>query len=305
MEKIYDMIVIGGGPGGYTAALYAARAGFSVLVLEKLSAGGQMALTHQIDNYPGFQDGVDGFTLGDNMQRQAARFGAETKYATALAVKLQGEIKEISTTEGTFLAKTVVVATGANPRPLGLSMEQELIGKGVHYCAACDGMFYRGKTVVVVGGGNTAAADAALLSRVAAKVILVHRRDRLRATKVYHEPLQRAENITFFWNNRITQLLHEGRVVGVKLENTLTGEVTEVACDGVFISIGRIPATELVKDQLELDAGGYIIAGEDTKTNIDGVYAVGDVRTKTLRQVVTAVADGAVAVQQAEEYLVK
>ncbi len=305
MDKVYDMIVIGGGPGGYTAALYATRAGLSVLVLEKLSAGGQMALTHHIDNYPGFEEGIDGFTLGENMQRQAARFGAETKYATALEVAIKGEVKEVRSTEGTFLAKTVVVATGANPRPLGLPMEKELIGKGVHYCAACDGMFYRGKTVVVVGGGNTAAADAALLGRVAAKVILVHRRDRLRATKVYHEPLQRTENITFYWNNRVTQLLHEGRVTGVRLENTLTGEVTEVACDGVFISIGRIPATELVSKELELDAGGYIVAGEDTKTNIDGVYAVGDVRTKTLRQVVTAVADGALAAQQAEEYLIK
>lgn len=300
---IYDMIVIGGGPGGYTAALYAARAGLSVLVLEKLSAGGQMALTNQIDNYPGFQEGIDGFTLGENMQLQAERFGAVTELAEVTALRLDGSIKDVETTEGCFQSRTVVLATGANPRLLGLPGERELTGRGVNYCAACDGMFYKGKTVVVVGGGNTAAADALTLSRIAKKVIVVHRRDTLRATKVYHDSLLNAPNIEFFWNSAITELLQNGKLSGVRIQNLLTGEQREISCDGLFVSIGRAPATKLVEGLLELDESGYIVAGESTETSIPGVYAVGDIRTKALRQIVTAVADGAMAAHSAESYL--
>lgn len=302
---IYDMIVIGGGPGGYTAALYAARAGLSVLVLEKLSAGGQMALTNQIDNYPGFEEGIDGFTLGEKMQLQAERFGAVTELAEVTALRLEGPVKEVETTEGCFQSRTVVLATGANPRLLGLPGERELTGRGVNYCAACDGMFYKGKTVVVVGGGNTAAADALTLSRIAKKVIVVHRRDTLRATKVYHASLLNAPNIEFRWNSAITELLQNGKFSGVKIRNLLTGEDAEIPCDGLFVSIGRAPATKLVEGLLELDAGGYIVAGESTETSVPGVYAVGDIRTKALRQIVTAVADGAMAIHSAEEYLAK
>ena len=301
--KIYDMLIIGGGPAGYTAALYGTRAGLSVLVLERLSAGGQMALTHQIDNYPGFENGVDGFTLGDNMYRQAIKFGAESRYAEVLELDLKAEPKLVKTSDGDFLGRTVVLATGAGPRELGLPEEQSLVGRGVHYCAACDGMFYRNKTVVVVGGGNSAAADALLLSRVAKKVILVHRRNTLRAEKIFHEPLMKAENVEFHWDSAVTELLHEERVTGVRLRNVHTGEETQVECDGVFVSVGRKPASQLVQGQLELDEGGYVVAGESTETNIPGVYAAGDVRTKRLRQVVTAVADGAAAVHEAQEYL--
>lgn len=302
-NHVYDMVIIGGGPGGYTAALYAARAGLDAVVLEKLSAGGQMALTHQIDNYPGFEEGIDGFTLAEKMQAQAERFGAQSEYAEVHSVDLNANPKVIVTSEGTFYGKTVVFATGAGPRELGAPKEKELVGRGVAYCAACDGMFYKGKTVVVVGGGNSAAADALLLSRIAKKVIIVHRRDTLRATKIYHEPLMKAENVEFQWNSVVEELLHEKKVTGVRLKNVQTGEVTDVAADGVFISVGRKPATELVAGQLELDRGGYVIAGETTETSIPGVYAVGDVRTKLLRQVVTAVADGAMAVHMAEEFL--
>ena len=302
-ETVHDMVIIGGGPGGYTAALYAARAGMNPLVLERLSAGGQMALTHQIDNYPGFVEGIDGFTLADNMLRQAERFGARTEYAQVNSLELAADPKAIHTSEGTFYARTVVISTGAGPRELGLAEEKSLVGRGVAYCAACDGMFYRGKTVVVVGGGNTAAADALLLSRVAKKVIVVHRRDTLRATKIYHKPLLEAENVEFYWNSAVKEIRHGQKVSGVVLENLLTGEKTELDCDGVFISVGRKPATELVAGQLALDAGGYIEAGESTQTSLPGVYAVGDVRTKALRQVVTAVADGAMAVHMAEEFL--
>ena len=302
-RHVYDMLIIGGGPGGYTAALYAARAGLDVVLLEKLSAGGQMAQTHQIDNYPGFAEGIDGFALAEQMQLQAERFGAKTEYAEVYRVDLKAEPKVVESSEGTFLARTVVLATGAGPKELGLPKERELVGRGVAYCAACDGMFYKGKTVVVVGGGNSAAADAMLLSRVAKKVILVHRRDTLRATKVYHEPLMNAQNVEFRWNSVVTELLHEQKVSGVRLKNVNTGEESQVDCDGVFISVGRKPATALVEGQLELDRGGYVVAGETTQTSIPGVYAVGDVRTKLLRQVVTAVADGAIAVHMAEEYL--
>ena len=300
---VYDMIVVGGGPGGYTAALYVARAGLDTLVLEKLSAGGQMALTEMIDNYPGFEDGIDGFTLAEKMQQQAERFGAKSAYAQVERMDLTASPKVLETSEGTFHARTVVLATGANPRELGLPYESALTGRGVAYCAACDGMRYKGKTVVVVGGGNSAAADAMLLSRIAQKVILVHRRDTLRATKIYHEPLMQAENLEFRWNSVVTELLHEDKLTGVKLKNVDTGEEDIIPCDGVFISVGRKPATELVQGQLELDRSGYIIADETTATNLPGVYAVGDVRTKPLRQVVTAVADGATAVHMAEEFL--
>ena len=303
MKHIYDMIIIGGGPGGYTAALYAARAGLNTIVLEKLSAGGQMALTSQIDNYPGFEEGIDGFLLGEKMQAGAERFGAKTEYAEVFSVDLKTSPKVIETSEGTFYGHTVVLATGASPRELGVSGEKELVGRGIHYCAACDGMFYKDKTVVIVGGGNTAAADAFTLSRIAKKVILIHRRDALRATKVYHEPLKKAENIEFYWNSVVSEFVSDGKITGVKIKDVNTGEESLISCDGIFVSVGRKPATSLVKDQLNLNDSGYIIADESTKTNLPGVYAVGDVRVKKLRQIVTAVADGAIAAHEAEEYL--
>ena len=303
MEKNFDLVILGGGPGGYTAALYGARAGLKVAVLERLSAGGQMALTHQIDNYPGFPEGIDGYSLAEKMQSQAHRFGAETIYAEVREADLLAEPKKLQTDKDVIFAKAVILATGANPRPLGLPEEKELVNRGVAYCAACDGMFYRGKTVVVVGGGNSAVADALLLSRLAKKVILVHRRDTLRADKVYHAQLEQAENVVLHWNCTVEKILHEKKVTGIVLKNTKTGEEETFACEGVFVSVGRIPNTELFASQLELDNAGYIVAGEDTCTGIPGVYAVGDVRTKALRQVVTAVADGAVAAHHAEEYL--
>lgn len=303
MAHVYDMIIIGGGPGGYTAALYGARAGMDVLLVEKYCAGGQMALTSQIDNYPGFPQGVDGFTLAQQMQEGAERFGAVTRYGEVTELALQGGIKEVTVDGEVLLAKTVVVATGANPRPLGVPQEQALIGRGLGYCAHCDGMFYKDRVVVVAGGGNSAAADALHLSKIAKKVIVVHRRDTLRATKIYHKPLLEAENVEFVWDSVIEEILHEDVVTGIRVRNRKTGQEQTIPCDGVFVSIGRVPATGFLQDQLTLDPGGYILAGENTETNIPGVYAVGDVRTKALRQIVTAVADGAAAVHQAQEYL--
>ena len=301
--KIYDMIVVGGGPAGYTAALYAARAGLRVLVLEKLSVGGQMALTHEIDNYPGYEEGIDGFELGQKMLQGAVRFGAESKLSQVLSLDLKANPKLVRTDSGDFYGKTVVIATGAEPRKLGLPDEDLLMGQGIHYCAACDGMFYRGKTVVLVGGGNSAAAEALVLSRVAKKVILVHRRDQLRAEKAVAEAVERAENVEIRWSSRISKVLQDGCVRGVVLTDVNSGAEVWVECDGVFVSIGRVPAVELVKGQLELDEGGYIRAGEDTKTSIPGVYAAGDVRTKAVRQIVTATADGAAAAFAAEHFL--
>ena len=303
ISQVYDMIVIGGGPGGYTAALYAVRAGLRTVVLEKFSAGGQLAQTSQIDNYPGFIDGIEGYQLAEQMKQQAERFGAESVYAEATDVDLHSNPKKVETADGTWYGKTVVISTGANPRELGVAEEKELVGRGVAYCASCDGMFYRGKTVAVVGGGNTAAEDALLLSRIAKKVVLIHRRDALRATKIYHEPLFRAENVEFYWDSVVESIRHDEKVTGLVLRNVKNGQENVIDCDGVFVSIGRKPATELFSGQIKLDEGGYIDAGETTETSIPGVYAVGDVRTKRVRQVVTAVADGAVAVHMAEEFL--
>lgn len=301
-NKLYDTVIIGGGPAGYTAALYAVRAGLNTLVLEKFSPGGQMTQTNQIDNYPGFDEGIDGFTLGYKMQQGAHRFGAETRQTEVLSVDLQANPKKIVTDFGEFQAKSVIIATGADHKHLGIADEEALVGRGVAYCAACDGMLYRGKTVAVVGGGNSAAADALLLSKICKKVYVIHRRDTMRATKIYHDPLMNAENVEFKWNTQVDKLLFDQKINGVTLISN-DGKKEELPVDGLFISIGRSPATQLFQGQLALDEAGYIVADETTKTSIDGVYAVGDVRTKVVRQIVTAAADGAVAAHYAEEYI--
>lgn len=303
-EKQYDVVIIGGGPGGYSAALYCARSGMSVLVLEKLSPGGQMATTGQVDNYPGFEDGIDGFELGEKMKKGADRFGAETAFDEVISVELQSEPKKIITTGGELLAKTVVIATGASPRELGLPEEKKLRGRGVAYCAVCDGMRYKDKTVVVSGGGNSAAEDALFLSKICKKVYLVHRRDALRASMVYQNALKDSP-VEFLWNSRIEEILHEKKVTGVRLSDVKTGEESVVSCDGVFVAIGRVPDTAVFEGQVERNEQGYIVADETTKTNVPGVFAVGDVRTKPLRQIVTAASDGAVASKFIEEYLHK
>ncbi len=303
MEKIYDVIIIGGGPAGYTSALYAARAGFNVILFEKFYAGGQMATSDNIENYPGFDLGIDGFELAEKMKNQAERFGVKTELLEVKSVELDKEIKKVVTLNGEYFAKTVIISTGANPRQLGVKNEEKFKGRGVHYCASCDGMFYKNKTVAVIGGGDTAVSEALLLSRVAKKVFLIHRRDTLRATKVYHDKLFSASNVTLCFDSIVSEILGENEFKGLTIENVKTKEQSQVLCDGVFVSIGRIPATEIFKSQVNLDESGYVIAGENTMTNLDGVYVIGDVRTKPLRQVVTAVADGANAVFYVEEYL--
>lgn len=303
MPQVYDVLVIGGGPGGYTAALYAARANLSVMVLEKLTPGGQMGTTDVIDNYPGFPEGVGGFELALQMQKGAQRFGAQTQLSEVISVELGGTVKQVRTQDGTYQARTVVLASGAHPRELGLSGEQELRGRGVSYCATCDGMFYRGKTVAVVGGGNTAVSDVLYLSRLCQKVYLIHRRDQLRASKVYLDPLQQAENVEFVWDSQVQELLYGDMLTGVQVRHKKTGELREIPCDGLFVAVGHVPNTELYQGQVELDQAGYVLADESTQTNLPGVFAVGDLRKKPLRQVITAASDGAVAAHFIEEYV--
>lgn len=302
MQHIYDMVILGGGPGGYTAALYAARAGLDALLVERLSVGGQMTLTGDIDNYPGFPEGVDGFELGMRMQQQAERFGARTEYAQVTGLDLKAEPKVVTTDSGTLYARTVVVALGAGPRKLELPNEERLTGRGVHFCAHCDGAFYRDKVVALVGGGDSAAAEALHLARLAKKVILIHRRDTLRATKLYHQQLLNLPNLEIRWNSAVTALAGEERLSGIQVRDLLSGDEEELQVDALFVSIGRKPASYLLEGQLTLDRG-YIPADESTETEIPGVYAVGDIRTKHLRQVITAAADGANAVHAAVEYL--
>ena len=302
MKHLYDTVVIGGGAAGYTAALYAVRAGLDTLVIEKMSAGGQMILTGDIENYPGFSDGIDGFELAMKMQAGAERFGTETKYGEVKSVKLDGDVKEIVTSGGTYFARTVIIATGAHARELGVPGERELTGRGVHYCAHCDGRFYKDKTTVVVGGGNSAVSAALYLARFAKKVTLLNRSDALKATKIYHEPLMNAPNIEVRFNTVLDEFVVDGKLVGAKVKDK-SGAVSEIPCDGVFVEIGRVPVTDLFRGQLELDRNGYIVAGESCETNVPGVFVAGDVRAKRLRQIVTAASDGAVAAHYAQEYL--
>lgn len=303
MEHVYDMIIIGGGPAGYTAALYAARAGLDAVLIEKAGAGGQMALTDVIDNYPGFDEGIDGFTLGMKMKNGAERFGIKTILEQVNSVDFKNDVKAVNTAGKTYFAKTVVVSTGADPNELGVKNEREYIGKGIHYCAHCDGRFYKDKTVMVVGGGNTAVADALFLARFAKKVYVVHRRDTFRAEKILVDPILHAENVEVLWNSVPVEFTAEERIRGALIKNTVTNQEIKVSVDGVFVSIGRKPVTYFLEGSVSLDDKGYIIADETCRSSVDGVYAVGDVRTKPLRQIVTAAADGAVAVHFAVEYL--
>lgn len=302
-NKIYSTAIIGGGPAGYSAALFCARAGLNTIVLEKLSAGGQMAETGKIENYPGFDDGIDGFELGMKMEKSALKFGAESKYCHVISADLKSNPKVIKTTNGHIFSHSVIIATGAFPRKLAIKDEEKLIGKGVAYCAYCDGMMYKGKTVAVIGGGDSAAEDALYLSSICHKVYLIHRRDKLRASESYIKALEKHNNIELILNAEPLEFIHGDTLTGIRLGNTADNHIFDLDCNAVFVAIGRVPESEIFKDQLETDKYGYIKAGEDCATNIVGVFAAGDIRTKALRQVVTAVADGANAAKSAKDYI--
>ena len=303
MDNKYDVIVIGGGPGGYTAALYAARANLSVLVLEKFSPGGQMATTDIVENYPGFAEGINGFELGVQMKQGAERFGVKSKLAEVKSVDLNANPKLVHTRKDTFEAKTVILATGAFPRELGLPNEQMLRGRGVSYCATCDGAFFRGKEVAVIGGGDVALEDALFLARACSKVYLIHRRDEFRGAKSLQEKVKNTENIEIIWDTIVEEVTGEEQVTGVSLYNKKKEEHYGLSVQGMFVAVGIQPNSELFQGQLEMDEAGYIKAGEDCSSSLSGVFAAGDVRTKQLRQIVTAAADGANAVTSVERYL--
>lgn len=304
-NPVLDIAVIGAGPAGLTAGLYAARAGMDVAVFERAAPGGQLAQTDQLENYPGFPEGTEGFALAFSMKQQADRFGVRSVGEEVTAVDLASDPKVLTTPFGAHEARAVIVATGARPRKLGIPEEEALAGRGVSYCATCDGNFFRGKTVAVVGGGNTAAADALYLARICEKVYLVHRRDRLRATAVYHQRLADLPNVEFVWNSTVTALSanEAGALAAATVRDKVTGQERELAIAGLFVAVGTLPNTEFLQGALATDEAGYIVTDENGATSVDGVWAAGDVRKKALRQVVTAVSDGAVCAEEAAEHL--
>ncbi|MCD6449038.1 MAG: thioredoxin-disulfide reductase [Thermotogaceae bacterium] len=299
VKDYYDIIVIGGGPAGLGAALYATRAGLSCLVIESNITGGQMNETDVIENYPGFEE-IKGAILAEKMKRHAEKFGAEFHTATVVDADFSGQVKRIRLDDGsTISSEVVIIATGAAHKKLNVPGEREFTGKGVSYCATCDGHFFKGKTVAMVGGGDTAITEALYLSNIVSKVVVIHRRDRLRATKVLQERAFKKENIEFLWNTIVKEIRGSDKVEELLLENKKTGETFTIKVDGIFIAIGISPNTELFRGKINLDSQGYIVTNENMETNIKGVYAAGDVRAKNLRQVITAVADGAIAASHA------
>lgn len=306
MEQIYDLIIIGSGPAGLSAAIYAERARLSTITIEKnYVSGGQIINTYEVDNYPGMPKS-NGFELAQSFRNHAEGLGAKfvSDKVKAIAVTEEG-IKQVTTEKGAYQAKAVIIATGAKHRVLGVSGEEKLNGCGVSYCATCDGAFFKNKTVAVVGGGDVAVEDAIFLARGCEKVYLIHRRDSLRAAKVLQENALKNEKIVPIWDSVVTQIQGEDAVEAVVLENVKTKETTNLQVDGVFVAVGITPDTQGFEELLDCDENGYVKAGEDTKTNVPGIFAAGDVRTKALRQVITAAADGANAVTAVQEYLLQ
>lgn len=299
---MYDIIIVGAGTAGLSAAIYGVRAGKSVLVLEANVYGGQIINTPEIENYPGIKH-ISGYEFATNLYEQAVDLGAEVKYEKVIEIKTEQEAKLVITEKESYTAKSIILATGAKNRPLGLEKEQELIGRGISYCATCDGAFFRGKEVAVNGGGNTALEDAIFLSSYCSKVYIIHRRDTFRGEEKLLKSLQEKVNVEFVLNSTIQELLGDDRLEGVKVKDKITGDERQIHISGLFIAIGQVPENMMFSKLVQLDDGGYIKAGEDCRTNMEGIFVAGDTRTKAVRQLATAASDGAIAALAACEYI--
>lgn len=305
-NKVYDIAIIGAGPGGLTAAIYGLRSARSVVIIEKMTVGGQISLTGDIENYPGYEN-ITGFELSMKMHDQAVKLGAEIVYAEVTHAELEGKVKKLTTTDGEVMAKTVIVSTGAKARKLGLNNEDKFTGSGVAYCALCDGAFYKGKTVALIGGGNTAVEDAIYLSKIAKHVIMVNNLPKFTAQAILLKELEHImsehNNITVYHNSTLQNINGNQFVESVEIKHVDTKDITTHTVEGVFIAIGRVPDTEFLKGKLNLNPWGYIVTDELMNTNVAGVFACGDVREKQLRQIVTATSDGAMAATSANSYI--
>ena len=302
---IHDVVIVGSGPAGYTAAIYAARAQLNPVILAgSVTAGGALMNTTEVENYPGFVTGIMGPELMTQMQEQAERFGADIRYEDVTALELEGDVKRITTSDGAYEARTVIISTGSEYRHLGIDGEERLSGHGVSYCATCDGFFFKDQDIVVVGGGDSAMEEATFLTRFARSVTVVHRRDELRASAVMAKRAQEDPKISFAWNSRVVELHGEDSLTGVTLEDTVTGERRRIEATGLFVAIGQVPRSELVADVLELDEAGYIkVEAPSQRTRIPGVFACGDVADPTYQQAITAAGSGCRAALDAEHYL--
>lgn len=302
-EVIYDVAVIGAGPSGLTAGLYAARAKLSTVILEKMFPGGQAALTHNIENYPGFTEGVNGAELTDAMKKQAERFGAEFINGDVDKIDKNNDYFTVFMKSESIKANSVILATGAQPRKVGVKGEKEFTGRGISYCATCDGAFYKDKPIAIVGGGDTAIQEALYLTRFASSIYVIHRRNELRATKILQERAFNNDKIKFIWDSVVNEINGKDAVEEVVVENVKTGKLDSISVDGIFIAIGYTANTAFVKDLVQLDEQGYVITDDRMTTKTPGLFAAGDIRQKPLRQVVTAVADGAIAAAEAGRFL--
>lgn len=303
MSSAYDVIIIGGGPAGLSAGLYTSRAGLKTLLVEKGMVGGQITNAELVENYPGFPDGISGFDLGDSIHRQATRFGLETVSADVTGVEFGGLEKLIKTSEGDYTARAVIIAGGAALQRLGVPGEEDLTGRGVSYCATCDGAFFRDKAVAVIGGGDSAVEEALLLTRFVSKVLIIHRRDQLRASKIVQERAFANDKIEFMWDTVVDGITGDDRVTGLNVRNVKTNQTSTIEVAAAFIYVGQRPNTEYLKGIIPLDEEGRIITNERMETEVSGVFAAGDIRKHSARQVITAAGDGATAALSAEKYL--
>lgn len=304
--EIYDVVILGGGPAGCTAAMYAARDALSTLLLEKNYPGGNVAITHMVENYPGIDEAISGSDLSEKFLNQALNFGANVRFGICKNISLDGDLKIINLEDGRSIkTKTVIIATGSHPKRMDVKGESNFIGKGVSFCATCDGGFFRDREVVVLGGGNSALEEGMYLTKFASKVTVIHRRDAFRASKIVQDRAFANEKMHFIYDSVVTEMLGEDKLTGVKIKNVKTNEESIINTDGVFIFVGWNANSEPFKDLIELTDDGFIKAGENTETNIKGIFAAGDVRKKDLLQIVTAASDGAIAAKMAEKYIIE